>query len=138
MTSDQPVAAAVIIESQRVLLIRRRVPEGVLVWQFPAGKLKPGETPAQAAVRETREEVGLVVKPVAVLGERIHPATGRQMHYIACTVVSGAAVVAAPTELDLLAWTDLSELASRIPTGLFEPVALYLKTALSASSELPD
>jgi 8-oxo-dGTP pyrophosphatase MutT (NUDIX family) len=40
------------------VLLLRRVPGGN--WDFLRGKLKPGETPAQAAVREVKEECGLV------------------------------------------------------------------------------
>ncbi|HEY8982450.1 MAG TPA: NUDIX domain-containing protein, partial [Streptomyces sp.] len=37
------IAAAVIVRGGRVLLVRRRVAEGELVWQFPAGKVEVGE-----------------------------------------------------------------------------------------------
>ncbi|GGV71858.1 hypothetical protein GCM10010277_84170 [Streptomyces longisporoflavus] len=47
---------AVIVHSGRVLLIRRRVPEGDLVWQSPAGMAEPGETAERAAVRNHRME----------------------------------------------------------------------------------
>ncbi|GIF01786.1 NUDIX hydrolase [Paractinoplanes rishiriensis] len=47
-----PIAAAVIVDDGRVLLVRRRVYEGRLSWQFPAGKVEPGESPDAAAVRE--------------------------------------------------------------------------------------
>lgn len=126
-----PIAAAIIVEAQRVLLVRRRIAEGTLSWQFPAGALNPGESPAAAAVRETWEETGLTVKASTVIGERTHPATGRQMHYIACEFIAGTATVADPDELDAIAWCDQVELAARIPTGLFEPVADYLEISLS-------
>lgn len=38
------VAAAVIVHEGRVLMVRRRVSEGSLSWQFPARKVEPGET----------------------------------------------------------------------------------------------
>lgn len=69
------VAAAVIVQGGRVLLVRRRVAEGALSWQFPAGKVEQGETREDAAVRETQEETGLTVAAVKLLGERIHPTT---------------------------------------------------------------
>ncbi|MFD5886439.1 NUDIX hydrolase [Streptomyces sp. NPDC060334] len=43
--AQRAVAAAVIVVDQRVLLVRRRVAEGALAWQFPAGKIEPEETP---------------------------------------------------------------------------------------------
>jgi len=44
-----PVAAAVIVVDGRLLLVRRRIAEGALVWRFPAGKVEPGESAADAA-----------------------------------------------------------------------------------------
>lgn len=86
--------AAVVIDDGRVLLVRRRVREGSLRWQFPAGKIEAGESPVTAAVRETLEEVGLEVRYVDTLGERDHPVTGRRMYYVECAVESGIATVA--------------------------------------------
>ncbi|MET9550568.1 NUDIX hydrolase [Streptomyces sp. NPDC006627] len=124
------VAAAVVVQDGRVLLIRRRVPEGVLVWQFPAGKVEDGETAEQAAVRETLEETGLTVKAIKLLGERVHPKTGRLMSYTAAEVIEGEARVADDEELDAVAWVAHSEIKDYVPYGLFEPVQEYLDGAL--------
>ena len=56
------VAAAMLTRGQTVLLCRR--PEGkarALQWEFPGGKLEPGETGEQALARECREELGAEV-----------------------------------------------------------------------------
>ncbi|MBQ1167332.1 NUDIX domain-containing protein, partial [Streptomyces sp. A73] len=66
-------------------MVRRRVKEGELMWQFPAGGIEDGETAEQAAVRETQEETGLTDEAVKLLGERVHPKTGRLMSYTACS-----------------------------------------------------
>ncbi|MCI4677386.1 (deoxy)nucleoside triphosphate pyrophosphohydrolase [Rhodoblastus acidophilus] len=57
------VAAALIDADDRVLVAQR--PEGKQLaglWEFPGGKLDPGERPEQALIRELREELGIEVK----------------------------------------------------------------------------
>ncbi len=56
------VAIGVIFRRGRVLIIRRKE-EGLLggLWEFPGGKIRPGESPRQACAREIREEVRLEV-----------------------------------------------------------------------------
>ncbi|MFJ1550688.1 NUDIX hydrolase [Streptomyces sp. NPDC088246] len=124
------VAAAIVVQDERVLLVRRRVAEGVLSWQFPAGKIEPGEAPEEAAVRETQEETGLLVTPTSLLGQRVHPVTGREIHYIACRPLSGTAFVASVEELAELAWATHGQIPQYVPYGLFEPVQNYLDEAL--------
>ncbi|MGW7555506.1 NUDIX hydrolase [Streptomyces rimosus] len=120
-----------IVLDGRVLLIRRRVPEGDLVWQFPAGAIEPGESAEHAAVRETMEETGLTVETTKLIGERVHPKTGRAMSYTVCSVVSGEAHVAYADELAEVAWVAHSEMGDYVPYGLFGPMQEYLDDALT-------
>jgi len=124
---DRPsIAAAIVVKDGRVLLVRRRVAEGSLSWQFPAGEVEPGEAPTDAAPRETREETGLVVAASQVLGERTHPGTGRWMIYVACDVVAGEATAADEEEIADVAWSDSSQLSGYIRHPLYAPVQNYL------------
>lgn len=125
-----PIAAAVIVQDGRVLMVRRRIAEGSLSWQFPAGAVEPGESPTDAAVRETLEETALSVRGETLLGSRVHPATGRLMTYTACEVLAGEAKVADGEEIDAVTWAGLGELARLVPHGLFEPVQAYLNSVL--------
>ncbi|MDF5759197.1 NUDIX hydrolase [Spongiactinospora sp. TRM90649] len=125
------VAAAIIVQHGRVLLIRRAVSEGKLSWQFPAGVIEPGESGEQAAVRETREEVGLDVTAVKTLGDRIHPATGRRMIYVVCETISGTAHVADTEELAEVEWCDRRRVGELVPFPFFAPVQDHLDEHLA-------
>ncbi|GII85961.1 DNA mismatch repair protein MutT [Sphaerisporangium siamense] len=60
--------AAVIVEEGRVLAAQRaRPPEMAGGWEFPGGKVDPGESDEQALVRECREELGVAIS----VGERV-------------------------------------------------------------------
>ena len=62
------VVAAVIERDGSVLATQRGYGEFAGGWEFPGGKIEPGETPEQALVREIREELGAEIE----VGELIH------------------------------------------------------------------
>jgi 8-oxo-dGTP diphosphatase len=123
----QPIAAAVIVEDHSVLLVRRHVAEGSLSWQFPAGKIEPGESPEAAAERETQEEAGFVVRARETLGRRTHPVTGREMVYVACDAGNGAPTLVDTDELDAVEWCPIDEVEARLTAGIYQPVLAYLR-----------
>jgi len=125
-----PIAAAVIVKDGEVLMVRRRVKEGALSWQFPAGEVEPGESGDDAAVRETREETGLTVRAASQLGSRVHPNTGRTMMYVACEIVDGTAYVADEEELAEVAWCDRATLTANVPYPFYGPVQEHLDANL--------
>ena len=68
------IAVALVRRADGRLLIQRRPPEGLLggLWEFPGGKVRDAERPADAAVRETREETGLEVRVLGPAGSVEH------------------------------------------------------------------
>jgi 8-oxo-dGTP diphosphatase len=77
---------AIIIEGERVLLVKRAHPPLQAQWSIPGGVLEVGELVREAAVREAREETGLVVEPGELVGvyDRIvrDPQKRVQYHYV--------------------------------------------------------
>jgi 8-oxo-dGTP diphosphatase len=61
------VACALIDADGRVLIAQR--PEGKSLaglWEFPGGKVEPGETPEDCLIRELNEELGITTKPACL------------------------------------------------------------------------
>jgi 8-oxo-dGTP diphosphatase len=65
---------AAVIRRGGELLLTQRPPGGPLglMWEFPGGKLEPGETPELALVREIHEELGVQAEPLGALGVERH------------------------------------------------------------------
>jgi 8-oxo-dGTP diphosphatase len=129
-----PASAAVvaaIVTSRLGVLVGRRV-DGIPPWAFIGGKVEPGETPAEAAVREVAEETGLAVEAVEPeIGHRIHPTTGRLMVYVACRATGDLTVQVCDHSLAEVRWVALADLEELLP-GLFTPVDTYLRKSGSA------
>src|SRR3712207_1878473 len=70
-TSTEVSAGGVVVRGDEVAVIvpTRRAASGKKVLALPKGHVDPGETPAQAALREVREETGVDAELVAQLGE---------------------------------------------------------------------
>jgi len=116
-----PVAGvgAVVIERERVLLVRRGQEPLLGEWALPGGKVELGETLEEAIVREVREETGLAVKPIRILNafDRIDRDTTARVrfHYVLvdflCAVVPGAkAEPQARTDVSDARWVPLQEI----------------------------
>jgi 8-oxo-dGTP diphosphatase len=62
--------SAAVFRDDRVLIVRRAHPPAAGLYTLPGGVVEPGETLAEAAVREVREETGLDIEPLELVGYR--------------------------------------------------------------------
>lgn len=120
---DQVVAAGGIIVDEstadrRVLLVHRPRYDD---WSFPKGKLDPGETVEQAALREVREETGLkcrIIRPLAVLSYQYRTRlTGtlkpKVVHYFLMGAISRRIKVPGD-EVDFAEWFTFEEASRKL------------------------
>ncbi len=105
------VAVGVVFKADQVLITRRRL-DGLLggLWEFPGGRVKDGETPQSACVREIREEVNLRVAIDSRVARIRHAYTHFKivMDVYRCRYVSGEVRLTGPTDHR---WVQLDELA---------------------------
>lgn len=86
--------AIAVVEHEGKYLLQQRTSAQVLAgkWEFPGGKIEPGESPAEAAVRETLEETGLAVRAERTLLEVRHAYEHAtvQLHFIRCVLAASS------------------------------------------------
>jgi 8-oxo-dGTP diphosphatase len=105
------VAAGVLVEDGRVL-IARRAPgrsEGGK-WEFPGGKLEPGETPEECLVRELAEELGIQTRVLSPMVTTVHKYTWGTIELMALRV-ERVAGEPAPHDHAELRWVAPADLA---------------------------
>ena len=114
------VAAAIIRDGDRIFATQRGYGPMKDGWEFPGGKIEPGETPEEALKREIREELDaeIAIEESAGRIEYDYPDFHLSMDCFFCTLVSScltlkeheAAKWLAPEELDSVPWlpADLS------------------------------
>jgi len=82
---------AVALQPGAALLVQRANPPDQGLWGFPGGKVEPGETVAEAAVRELEEETGLSAAPGPQLGTKDilhHAPDGRLLYHFFLVAVA--------------------------------------------------
>ena len=111
-SSRRVIVAAVIIMGGRVLACERSAPPEVAGrWEFPGGKVEPGETDAEALARECVEELGVRVEVGARVGPDVPLAHGRAVLRVFAVTLLGGDVPRA-LEHTSMRWLGPDELTS--------------------------
>jgi 8-oxo-dGTP diphosphatase len=111
------VSCALIERDGRILAAQRsRFMNMPLKWEFPGGKIEPGEDPEACLHRELYEEMGIRVSVRQAMAPSTHfyPDLTVTLHPFACTILSGelclnehrAAAWITPEEMAALNWTE--------------------------------
>ena len=119
-TKTIEVVAAVIFDEQgRIFATQRGYGEWKDWWEFPGGKIEPGETPQQALRREIREELDAVIDVGELLRtiDYDYPTFHLTMHCFKCRLANGhltlleheAAKWLKPSDLQSVRWLPADE-----------------------------
>ena len=105
------VAAAIICNNEKIFATQRGYGEWKDFWEFPGGKIEPGETPQEALCREIREELDTEI----AVGDRLtvveydYPKFHLKMECFWCTIIKGSLTL---LEAEDSAWLTREELYS--------------------------
>jgi len=103
------VAACVIKNDRKYLLVQEKQPKVYGLWNLPAGYVDKGETIEQAAVREAKEESGYQV----TLGQKVgvyHESVGKPVKHAFTAQVVGGKLNPNPDEILDAKWLSLKEI----------------------------
>jgi mutator protein MutT len=109
-------------DAGRLLLVRRGREPAAGLWSLPGGRIEAGETAAEAAAREVREETGLDVRIGAVLITAVVADGAYRVQDFSATVVGGE--LHAGDDASEVRWVDDAELAALpVTPGLLDALA---------------
>lgn len=122
------VGVGIVINEDKVLMVKRRKKEGNLLWQFPAGMIKPSDNGESATINEIKKETNIDCVIRENLGERIHPDTKIKCIYYHCEYVCGEVYNLDLDENADAKWVEINMVKKYITSDLFVGIENLFKS----------
>ena len=133
------IVLGIIHKEDKVILIKRREKDDLvknLIWAFPGGKMRVGETPEQSLIRETKEEVGLNIAKPKLLFIRIYPGTRILQRFYDCMPIgSTVPVTMEPDEVEEIRWVKADSVQEYFASDMHPFILGFLNGLSSEKAE---
>ena len=103
------VVAAIIVDKNKIFVTQRGYGDFKGKWEFPGGKIEPGETPQEALIREIKEELLTTINIIDYITtiEYDYPQFHLSMQCYLCNIINGDLTLMVHSAS---AWEDISSL----------------------------
>lgn len=145
MSKIVDVAAAVLLRAEgREYLLAQRPPGKVYAgyWEFPGGKVEPGESVREALIRELQEELGITVTACSpwLTRQFTYPHATVRLNFWRVTAWQGEIGITAPLEHSAVAWQECGKAATVTPIlpandQILKALSLPTRMAISNAGE---
>ena len=106
------VVAGILVEQNRVLLAQRsRHRSFPLLWEFPGGKVEPGEPPEAALRREFLEELGIEIEPSSIYTTIVYPGTHGGLVRVVFYRVANRRGEPQPIDVEAVRWATAEDMS---------------------------
>jgi 8-oxo-dGTP diphosphatase len=106
------ISGCIILNQKGEVLLLHRHTSNKKQWETPGGKIEDGESPEEAAIRETEEELGVKVTIIRLLNTGDFEENGKKYHYYwhLAEISSGTPTIIETNTFDQLAYYSWNEL----------------------------
>ena len=139
---QQVIVLGIIHIGDKVLIIKRKEKDAAIpdmVWAFPGGKLREGESPEESLIRELKEEVGLNVKLKKLLFIRLYPGTQILQRFYDCEPEGNQKPKTnEPDEIEEIRWVKASQVQEHFTSNIHHFILGFLQGISSQEDRKQD